>query len=329
MALSRRSSLILVRSFSLVAAFFVFSASARAAQTDTSTRITAATNVTLRMTPSPDGAPVAQLPLGTEVAESGPAGLEKTWIRVRLADSREGWIQTSLTRPLDSIWRWPVFDHIITERLGRKGDGFAATAELLAFIERVAPEYTDPDGRGRIELARLRALAATLRNVPMNGARRELYSTWLTSHKEEVIYDEPGGHWMITDEAIWKSHARYAGTKSADEIAWFAVRNGLPGECEGYVPCYIGANNRLYGEYLRRHPAGAHAQEAVAWIKGTADLLVAPVKAGSAYEFDPKRDCKDLTSAIDALASAIQKTRVESRDAALASLGSLRKVCDR
>ena len=98
--------------------------------------------------------------------DAGPAGLDKTWIRVRLADSREGWILSNLTRPLDPVWRWPTFDRIIAERLGRKGDGFAASAELVAFIERVAPEYTDPDGRGRIELARLRAMAAALESHP-------------------------------------------------------------------------------------------------------------------------------------------------------------------
>ena len=44
-----------------------------------STRITAAANVTLRVMPSPDAAAVTQLPLGTELVETGPAGLEKTW----------------------------------------------------------------------------------------------------------------------------------------------------------------------------------------------------------------------------------------------------------
>src|SRR6185436_18626807 len=102
-----------------------------------------------------DAAAIAQLPLGTELADAGPAGLDKTWIRVRLADNREGWLLSNLTRPLDPIWRWPVFDRIIAERLGRKGDGFVASVELVNFIERVAPEYTDVDGRGRIELARL------------------------------------------------------------------------------------------------------------------------------------------------------------------------------
>jgi hypothetical protein len=97
--------------------------------------------------PSPDASAIAQLALGTEVADAGPAGLDKTWVRVKLPDGREGWLQARLTKPLDPVWRWPVFDEIIASRLGRKGDGFPSNAEFVAFIERVA--ITDADGRAR------------------------------------------------------------------------------------------------------------------------------------------------------------------------------------
>ncbi len=290
-------------------------------------RITTATNITLRATPAPDALAIAQLPLGTELIDAGPAGLDKTWIRVRLGDNREGWILSNLTRTLDPVWRWPTFDRIISERLGRKGDGFAASAELVAFIDRVAPEYTDPDGRGRVELARIRAIAATLKAIPMSGGRREPFATWLASRKTEVVYDEPGGRWILAPGPLWDMHEKQARTTSADELAWFAVGNGLPGECEGFVPCYLVARNRLHGEYLRRHPSGVHAAESVSVLKSTADLLGAPPKAGVAYKFDKKTDCRDLTTAVDALTAAVQATRVETRDAALASIAALKRGC--
>lgn len=304
----------------------VSSSSSTAAATST-TRVTAAANITLRATPAPNATAIAQLPLGTELTDAGPAGLDKTWIRVRLADNREGWLLSNLTRPLDPIWRWPTFDRIISERLGRKGDGFAASAELVGFIERVAPEYTDPDGRGRIELARLRALSAALKSVPMTGGRREPYASWLTSRKTDVIYDEPGGQWILADVPIWEVHARQVKTTSADDIAWFAVMNGVAGECEGSVTCYMSVLNRTKGEYLRRHPAGTHAAEALASLRQTADLVSVPPRAGAAYEFDKKRDCRDLTTALDALTAAVQGTRSEGRDTTLASLAALKRMC--
>jgi len=241
-------------------------------------RITAVANVTLRATPSPTAPAIAQIPLGTEVRDSGPAGLDKTWVLVRLGDTREGWVQARLTKPLDPVWRWPVFDAIVAERLERRGDGFPAGVELVAFIERVAPEYTDKDGRARIELARLRALSRAAAAIPFNGSRREPYASWLSTRSADVVYDEPGGHWMVRDAAIWASHARHAATPVADDIAWFAVTAGLPGECEGSVSCYFSAMNRLHGEYLRAHPAGRHAAEAVAAVN---TLVTSVAPAGS------------------------------------------------
>ena len=171
-------------------------------------RITAAANVTLRALPAAGADAMAQLPLGTEVVNAGPSGLDKTWIRVKTSDAREGWVLASLTRPLDPVWRWPVFDGIIADRLGRKGDGFPAFVELIAFIERVTPEYSDPDGRARLELSRVRALSSALAAIPKSAGRREPYAAWLTSRKADVVYDEPGGRWMLNGPMIWERHAR-------------------------------------------------------------------------------------------------------------------------
>lgn len=316
--------------FSFVLLVFASSLTGRAAPSQdrpASTRVTAAANVTLRALPSPTASAVAQLPLGTELTDAGPAGLDKTWVRVKLGDGREGWLLANLTRTLDPAWRWPTFDRIIAERLGRKGDGFPALAELVAFIERVAPEYTDPDGRARVELARLRATAGALASIPQNGGGRDPYAPWLAARKADVTYDEPGGRWLLASPAIWDLHARYATTASADDIAWFAVTNGLGGECEGHLPCYVEWRNRLQGEYLRRHPGGRHADEAVGVVKDTVDLLAAPPKSNAAYQFDRAKDCRDFTTSIDALAAAVKGTRAANRDATIASLTTLRRAC--
>lgn len=142
-----------------------------------------------------------------------------------------------------------------------------------------------------------------------------------------MVYDEPGGRWMVSSAAIWDLQARHARTSSADDIAWFAVTNGLGGECEGHLTCYLQWRDRLQGEYLRRQPGGRHAEEAVGAIKDLADLLVQPRKPNEAYEFDRARDCRDLTASIDALTAAVKATRAANRDAAIASLATLRKIC--
>ena len=176
MALSRS---VRVR-FVLIPILFCSFVVLHAASSADATRITAVANVTLRELPAAASPAVAQVPLGTEIVEAGPAGLDKAWIRVRLSDSREGWVQSSLTRTLDPVWRWPVYDRIVSDRLGRKGDSFASSAELVAFIDRVLPEYTDADGRARMELSRLRAVSNALQAVPGRAWQREPYAAWVT-----------------------------------------------------------------------------------------------------------------------------------------------------
>ena len=290
-------------------------------------RITAVANVTLRAMPSPTAPAIAQIPLGTEVRDAGPAGLDKTWVLVRLSDTREGWVQARLTKPLDPVWRWPVFDAIITDRLDRKGDGFPANVELVAFIERVAPEYTDKEGRARIELARLRALSRAAAAIPFNGSRREPYASWLSARSADVVYDEPGGHWMVRDTVIWAVHARHTATSTADDIAWFAVTTGLAGECEGQLACYFSAMNRLHGEYLRAHPAGRRATDAVAAVN---TLLTSVAPAGTVnrpYSFSRASGCKEFVPAIEGLAAAIQSSKAAGWDGTIANLAAVRKLC--
>ena len=313
-------------SFLLILTFLISGGSTVKAAGD-QIRITAAANVTVRSLPAADSPAVAQVPLGTELSDSSLAGLDKTWIRVALADGREGWVLSNLTKPLDPQWRWPTFDAIIADRLARKGDRFPALAELAAFIERVAPEYTDPDGRARVEFARLRAIALAAHAIPWRGGAREPYASWLKARATDVVYNEPGGQWMLRPHPIWEAHARIESATIADEVAWFAVNTGLGGECEGVLACYVDRRNRLHGEYLRHHPNGRHAADAVAVLKETADEIAAPAKTSGAFKFDRGRDCRDVTASVDALTSAVSGTRVGVRDAAIASLAALRRIC--
>lgn len=299
----------------------------RAALLSDGLRITTAANVTLRQTPVAGASAVGQLPLGSEVVEVGPPGMDKTWLRVKDAAGREGWLQASLTRRLDPAWRWTAYDGIVGDRLARKGDGFAAAAELVSFIERVLPEYSNADGRAQMDLNHLRAVSVVLAAIPRRGDQREPYAGFLKSRAALIVHNEPGGRWMITNKAVWDLHTKAARTPSAEPMAWFAVTNGLHGECEGYLPCYVDWRNRLEGEYLRRHPDGVHASQAVATITTVAERLTAPAEPHLAFQFDRTRDCRDLTASLDALLKAVQVAQVGGKDAALTGLGSLKRLC--
>ena len=313
--------------FVLIPILFCSFAVLHAASSADATRITAVANVTLRELPAAASPVVAQVPLGTEIVEAGPAGLDRAWIRVRLPDAREGWVQSSLTRTLDPVWRWPVYDRIVADRLGRKGDSFASSAELVAFIDRVLPAYTDADGRARMELARLRAVSNTLQAVPPRAWQREPYASWVASHKAELVFDEPGRRWMLSDRALWETHARLATTSAADDLAWLAVTNGVGGDCAGRVLCYLAARNGLHGEYLRRHPFGTRSIDALTVIKETADMLSGAPATKASFRLDRPRECGELQKSVETLMAAVAESRGTARDAALKSLEGVKGLC--
>ena len=140
----------------------------------------------------------------------------------------------------------------------------------------MAPEYTDPDGRARIEFSRLRAVAATAAAIPFKGGAREPYMSWLTKRKTEVVYDEPGGRWMLSDRSIWDAHSRVS-FRHAHRRHRVVRRDERPRRrVRRLAAVLLDWRNRLQGEYLRLHPAGQHAEEAVTVVKDTVDRLSAP-----------------------------------------------------
>jgi hypothetical protein len=290
-------------------------------------RITAATNLALRQTPSASANVVAYLPLGTEITEVGPLGLDKTWLHVKLADNREGWLLATLTRIVEPARRTSTVEAIIVDRLGRRGDGPPACIEVVDFIERESAVVTDPQAAARFDLYRLRAVAAVLSTIRLNLGKHDPYLSWLDQHKTLIAYDEPGGRWLLSNAAVWQIHDQHPEAAADDEIAWLAATTGLPGECQGSLVCYVDSLNKLDGEYLRRHPTGRHAEEAAAKIKEAADQIGAGLKAHSVYVFDKTRDCASLTRSVDALAASISGATCGNRGEVLQSLAAVKNGC--
>lgn len=321
MTLTRRCPLTV-----LFALFFaVFAITPIAGRAADAVRITAATNITMRESPNATAPVLAYLPLGTEVIEAAPMGMDKTWLLVRLPDNRQGWVLANLTRPLEPTRRWTTIERIVTERLGRQGDSFAATVEIASFIERVSGAIPDSEMAARFDLYRLRALNAALSQV--GKGQTEPYVTWLGSYTNLIVYDEPARRWMLLNPAVWKIHDLHANTAAADDVAWLATSVGLPGECRGSLTCYVQAMNRLNGEYLRKHPLGQHSGEAVDAVKATADRLTSTSGTRLLYSFDRTRECSSLTGTLDELRAAVTPSSAPAKDAALQSLSSLRSLC--
>jgi hypothetical protein len=88
----------------------------------------------------------------------------------------------------------------------------------------------------------------------------------------DVIYDEPGGRWIVRDTLIWDVHAKQAATSLADDRL-VRVTTGLSGECEERFLLLQRAEPPS-GAYLRAHPAGRHAAEAMGAVNKLLERVV-------------------------------------------------------
>lgn len=198
-------------------------------------------------------------------------------------------------------------------------DDTVSFSERAAWTETVAHALAaerEAEAGGRFALLWMQGMRRTLRAIPIEaafGTRLEPYATWLGARQREVVYNEPGGQWQVAPEPAWTLHDRYRHTASADQLAWEIVENGLPGECEGYPPCYLAGFGLLHGRYLREYPGGVHAAQAVTEVHESLDqierLLSGP--DGSDF-FDPATDCADLIKAAEPLNTVLAAAKVET-----------------
>jgi hypothetical protein len=310
---------------SLTAVVPVLLLSADLAFAQSPNRLVAASNVRIRAAPREGAAEVRAVPLGTPLVELETGGESGAWVRARLPDGADGWVPARLTRKIGSETPASAVEGLVKERLVRKGDSFPARAELVDLVERTRPTLRDPEQSGRFALYWLQAMTNILSGIPMGQDRQAPYAAWLTARRAAVVFNEPARRWILRRDAILDVHARERDTSAADDIAWFAVTTGLPGECEYFVPCYLRRANDLTGEYLRLHATGRHAADAVSRLADAASLWATPPAA--VLIFDPARDCGELMGSLAPLRAAVLTTLTERRGAALDALDKLGSRC--
>jgi|KBSMisStandDraft_5_1062788.scaffolds.fasta_scaffold179190_2 hypothetical protein len=295
--------------------------------------MTNGTNVRVRNAPEATASILFELPLGTELLEVNRSNSREPWFRVRTDDGREGWVLGRLTSSIDADRYGDTVEALVVAQLKRHSEmratSFAARVQLFDLIERTSATLNKREARARFALYRLRSMQDVLLGVPFRGDGRDPYRAWIDEHSDAALYNEPGGSWMVAPAYVLKVHDEYRDTATADDIAWFYVQNGSPGECEGDVPCYVSWVNDLHGWYLRTHPHGRHSEDANA---GIAEVLNGVMDNFKRFPlvlaaFDPKTRCGELHLVLDPLAAAVTATPSPSRAAALAAIERFAKLC--
>ena len=172
------------------------------------------------------------------------------------------------------------------------------------------------------EYKRLLNLQTALRKIPMARQDKEPHRSFLKRNDKDIVYSEPAGVWLVRSNRFWDLEAKYHDLPIADKIAWTAADNTLPGECEGYVNCYLFVVRVTYGEYLTRFPKGAYSKRAVqntiASLPHIADDITSAKK-----NYDGPTDLSERTEfvkTIQELRAIFSRTSVPEREKAISQL---------
>jgi hypothetical protein len=264
-------------------------------------RIVAASNVRLRSAPTTSAEDIGRLGLGTILNELETSA-DANWVRVETRAARTGWVYRSLTQPFNDRDAIAIYRSVIQARLKIETLSFDDAAELMEFVSRVTPDVTNSD-RAEFELFRLRALERCAHEILSFEPRISAQRDWIAKNEDDIVYSEPAGQWIVRADLYWQLEQQHRGEAIADEIAWQAANAGIPGECEGYIPCEFAGILMTDARYLGLYPSGTRLNEALEHIDYPLREILKP---NTPYSMDP-RDSAELGESIAKLTAILQR----------------------
>ncbi len=198
----------------------------------------------------------------------------------------------------------------------------AHTLLITASIMLLASLSAAQTAAANKEYKRLVNLQAALRKIPMDRQNKEPHRSFLKRNDKDIVYSDPAGEWYVRSDRFWDLQKKYKTLAIADQIAWTAAENQLPGECEGYVPCYLSVIRMTYGEYLTLYPKGKFSRKAVQeTVKSLGYMADDAVSAKKNYDGPTEAgDDAEFAKAIKDLRGILSKTKHPETAKALAQL---------
>ncbi len=239
----------------------------------------------VRTKPGLEGEVVKEFPLGTRFTAISE---KEGWDEVLLGETADGedktgWIAKSITEPYDAASPGVQFQRIADRYLARENISFSTAKQLFEYLPQAADEAKTYEVGGNLRLKSLIALGLALKAIPFGKSEASPYKEFLEKHSEDVVYSEPAGEWYVRSARFWELHQRYRKHKIAETIAWQAAANPLPGECEGYINCYLYFLRATQGEYLNFYPSGKFSKQAIGNINGILQPIVADRTEKTSY----------------------------------------------
>lgn len=244
----------------------------------------AVTSGRIRSAPSLQGKILRESTLGTRFK----AIAEKNgWDEVRLEstgdDEKTGWISRSITQPYDRVKPGVQMQAIAGKYFARKKMRFSTAKQLFEALPGAADEAKTFEIGGDLRLKSLEALSIALKTIPFGKEKASPYKEFLEKYKTDVVYSEPAGEWYVRADRFWELHGRYKKHKVGEEIAWRAAANPIPGECEGYINCYLYLLRVTQGEYMNFYPSGKYSRQALLNMRAMLQPIVSDVRTKTVY----------------------------------------------
>lgn len=215
--------------------------------------------------------------------------LEKTkadWYRIEIPAKPKnvvGWMSGQVADDWDINKREEIYRQIVARNYKSQGMSFLDASELFEFLDKAQSEIKSPKLLPDFALKELIVLKQTLKAIPFGKGESNPYKTFLKNNDKFVVFSEPSGEWYIRSEIIWNMQRSYPDSPQAEEIAWLGAQNPLPGECEGYVNCYLFKLRETAARYLDAYPNGKHTAESLKNIQNQLDPIIADLTEKQVY----------------------------------------------
>ena len=299
-------------------------------QTPARKLIVTAAGARLRERPETGAAEAGRLPLGAIVdglersAEKSKVGAaEDFWHLVSAPGGARGWVFGGLVAPYEPARRDALYLKLANDRLANTSATFADLSELVRFLDRATREVKSRGALAELELARLSALARSLAAIPFEQLNGQPYKSWTDEREKEIVYSEPAGQWYVNSNAFWNLHSKYKDLPVAERIAWEGSQTPLPGECEGYLPCYVYKETQTSGRYLKLYPRGAHADAALASLAESFGHITEGLRGNNPGYEVPREDLPDFRRSITALRAQLALVPAPKKARVLAQLDEI------
>lgn len=200
--------------------------------------------------------------------------------------------------------------------------GLLASAAILLFAG-IGTAQSSAQAAATSEYKRLVNLQLALRKIPFNKQDKEPHLSFLKRNEKDLVYSEPAGEWYVRSDRFWALQKKYKKLAIADRIAWTAAENPLPGECEGYVPCYLASIRRTHGKYLELYPRGKYSKKAVQRMIKDLKYIVDDAASRKKNYDGPAEDDAEFATLIKELIEILRPVSDAEKKIALAQLKAI------